>query len=135
MTALEYLDPPADGYRAGACNIGPAEIARRRRTGIVGLATAGVLAIGLLAVGAPPLARLLVGVPLFFGLMGLVQAQLRFCVGFALAGLRNLGSLGAQSKVEDAGARAADRRRALGVGLAVAAAAGVGAVLFALLPL
>ena len=30
MTTLQYLDDAPDGYRAGACNIGPAEIARRR---------------------------------------------------------------------------------------------------------
>ena len=37
------LVPATDGYRPGACNIGPAEIARRRRAGIVGLAAAAVL--------------------------------------------------------------------------------------------
>ena len=38
--------PTADGYRPGVCNIGPAEIARRRRAGHVGaLATVGLLAV------------------------------------------------------------------------------------------
>ena len=55
-----------DGYRAGTCNIGPAEIAMRRRAGhvalgvaivalaVLGLASALIgLAIGLVAVVLP----------------------------------------------------------------------------------
>ena len=41
-------------YQPGTCDIGPAEIARRRRTGHVGvLASIGLLA-ALLALDAPP---------------------------------------------------------------------------------
>ena len=46
-------------YQPGVCNIGPAEIARRRRAGHVGLvATIALFAI-LVLVSAPPLARLI----------------------------------------------------------------------------
>jgi hypothetical protein len=50
-------------YQPGRCNIGPAEIARRRRAGHVGLAATAVLFGGLVAGGAPPLARIIVVLP------------------------------------------------------------------------
>ena len=126
---------PGDSYQAGACNIGPAEIARRRRSGIVGLAVTAALAVALVVADATPIVRLAVAVPLFVGILGLVQARMRFCVGFAMGGLTNFGDLGGQTKVADSAAVRADRRRAMGVTLAVAAVAGVLAVGFALLPL
>lgn len=50
-------------YQPGVCNIGPAEIGRRRRAGHVGIIAAMALLAGLVAIGAPPLARLLVALP------------------------------------------------------------------------
>ena len=135
MTAIQFLDEPSQGYRPGACNIGTAEIARRRRSGILGIAVAAALAAVMVVADAGPLLRLTVGVPLFVGLLGFVQAQLRFCVGFAAAGLRNFGALGAQARVDDRAAQRADLRRAAGITIAVGAVAAVIAVGFALLPL
>ncbi len=51
------------GYRPGVCNIGPAEIARRRRAGHVGLGATVVLLAVLLGLHTPPLVRLLRGPP------------------------------------------------------------------------
>ena len=51
MTIDYAADPP--GYRPGACNIGPEEIARRRRGGLTGVGMAVAIAIGLVAIGAP----------------------------------------------------------------------------------
>jgi len=135
MTAIQYLDQPQGGYQPGACNIGPAEIARRRRAGIVGVAVALVLAVVLILADVAPVLRLAVVAPLFVGILGFVQARLRFCVGFAAAGLRNLGALGDGSKVDDRAARSADLRRAAIVAIAVAAVSGAIAVGFALLPI
>lgn len=135
MTTIQYLDQAGDGYRPGACNIGPAEIARRRRSGIVGFAVAAALAVGLLLVGAAPVMRLIVAAPLFLGILGFVQARMRFCVGFAAMGVRNFGALGGESKIADAAAHRTDLRRATVVTIACAAAAGLIAVGFALLPL
>jgi hypothetical protein len=134
MTAIEFLDDPA-GYRPGACNIGPAEIARRRRAGITGLSVTAALAAGMVLLDAAPVVRLAIAAPLFFGLLGVVQARSRFCVGFAMAGIRNLGALGDQSRVDDTEARAADRRRAMVITGAVGAGSVLIAVAFALLPL
>jgi len=107
-----YVDE-VSSYRAGACNIGPAEIARRRRSGLAGLLTAATLAVLMLIAGTDPVLRWIVAVPLFAGLLGIVQAQLRFCVAYGIAGLRNFGALGAQERVADAAAVRSDRRRAL----------------------
>jgi hypothetical protein len=57
------ISTSGEGYQPGTCNIGPAEIARRRRAGHVGLGAAIVLLAGLVAIGAPPLSRLLVALP------------------------------------------------------------------------
>ena len=119
-------------YRPGVCNIGPEEIARRRRAGHLGVvATLATLAI-LLAVGAPPLARLLLALPAAGAATGYLQAWLKFCAGFGSAGVFNFGQLGGTVKVDDAGARRRDRARsmqifvaALAIGLAVGVVAAV----------
>ncbi|MCU0484148.1 MAG: hypothetical protein MUC54_07790 [Chloroflexi bacterium] len=134
-TPIDMLPlPPTDEYRAGACNIGPAEIARRRGSGIAGVAVAAALAVGLVAVGAPDWSRWLVALPLAGGAAGLLQAHLRFCAAYGLAGLRNFGPLGRASSVADDAARRADRRRALQIGLASAAVGLAGAAVLVALP-
>lgn len=134
MTAIEYLDQPLDGYRAGACNIGPAEIARRRRSGVVGLTIAAALAVLLVVADLESIPRLAIAPPLFVGILGIIQARLRFCVGFAAAGVRNFGALGNGSRIAERTARTADLRRAIGITMAVAVVSGAIAVVFALLP-
>ena len=121
-------------YRAGACNIGPQEIARRRRSGAVGIAIALVLGVVLVAIAAPPVARILVFFPLAGGLISLEQVRRHFCVGFAMAGLRNFGALGRPDKVADAADRAADRRAALVMIAYMSAVAAVITLAFVALP-
>ena len=128
---ISYATGP---YEPGACNIGPAEIARRRRTGIAGVAAALILAAGLFIVGAPPVARIVVALPLLAGAVGLIQARFRFCVGFALAGLRNFGPLGAAERVTDHADHRADLQRAVLVMLAALAIGVGGGVALALPP-
>jgi hypothetical protein len=127
-------DAPTGEYRPGACNIGPAEISRRRRAGVTSLLVAAGLGVILLALDAPAAARLLVALPLAGGAVGLLQAHFRFCAGFGLAGVRNFGDLGSVERVEDAAARRADRSRAIAIFLAGAGIGLAGAVVFALLP-
>lgn len=131
---MEIRSLAADPYRAGACNIGPAEIARRRRAGLLGIAVAVALTAALLALDAPQILRVLVLPPLASGIISLEQARRRFCVGFAMAGLQNFSALGHQTRIEDAAARAQDRRAALVmVGQGTLVAAAISAV-FVLLP-
>jgi ferric-dicitrate binding protein FerR (iron transport regulator) len=122
-------------YRPGVCNIGPREIRRRRRTGHVGLAaTVAILAV-LLAIDAPPVARLLISLPAMISASGYLQAWLKFCAGFASIGIYNFGETGDSVKVVDDAARAADRRRGLQISIASFAVGAAVGVLAALLPL
>jgi hypothetical protein len=106
------------GYRPGVCNIGPDEIRRRQRAGHVGLlATVGALAV-LVAIGAPPLARLVVAIPAAAAASGYLQARLKFCAGFGSVGVFNFGQLGQTEQVVDDDARARDRKRARQIGMA-----------------
>jgi hypothetical protein len=119
-------------YVPGVCNIGPAEIASRRRSGHVGMIAALVLLVLLVAVGAPPISRLLIALPVAVGASGYLQARLRFCAGFGTAGVFNFGDRGTTQVVADAGARWKDRVKALqisGAAFAIGIAAGIVAVL------
>ena len=104
-----------DAYVPGVCNIGEYEIARRRRSGLVGIGVAVAIAAVTLAVAAPPVVRFVaVLLALTAGLSTYLQARRRFCVGFAAAGVENLGpDRGSVRRIGDAEARAADRRTAL----------------------
>ena len=130
---IEYANDQGS-YRAGACNIGPAEIARRRRGGIAAVGIALALAVVLVAIGAPWWTRLIVFAPLAGGLISLEQVRRHFCVGFAMAGIRNFGALGSPDKVADATDRSADRRSALILTGYMSAIAAMISVVVVLLP-
>lgn len=121
-------------YVPGVCNIGPAEIARRRRAGHVGLAVGLVVLVGLVATGAPPWARLVVALPIAAAASGYLQARLRFCAGFGSRGIFNFGELGHTEDVVDPVAQAADRARARAIILASLAIGVFAAVAAFLLP-
>ena len=121
--AVTPLLPPLSGdagteYQPGVCNIGPAEISRRRRAGHVGLLATLVLFGILVALHAPVLARFLVALPAAAAATGYLQAALKFCAGFASRGIFNFGQLGATEQVADPVARSRDRRRAKEIFLA-----------------
>jgi hypothetical protein len=122
----------ATAYEPGVCNIGPEEIARRRRAGHVGLfATIGLLAAFLL-LDTHPLARLAVIVPATISASGYLQAHLKFCAGYGHLGVFNLGPLGDTTTVTDTDAVARDRRRARQISLgslAIGVGVGIAAVL------
>jgi hypothetical protein len=108
--------PAQAEYRAGTCNIGPAEIARRRRTGHVGLAVTVALLAVLLWLDAPTWTRLILVVPAAVGAAGYLQAHFRFCADYGWRGVFNVGERaghGRTTAVADAAARRADRRRAM----------------------
>jgi len=108
---------PAD-YQPGVCNIGPAEIARRRRAGHTGLLAAIGLFVALLAFAAPDWTRFLVAIPAIGAASGYLQAHLRFCAGFGAAGVFNLGELGPTERVANDADRGRDRMRAFQIGFA-----------------
>lgn len=135
MGIMQYIDTGTSSYQPGVCNIGPAEIRRRRQIGYLGLAGAVALAILLLAVDAPTWTRLALAIPVAGALEGFIQARERFCAGFAMAGVQNFGELGTQTTIEDAEAVAADRRKAMRIHATAIAGGLIAGVTFALLPL
>lgn len=129
---------PAGGtgqYVPGVCNIGRAEIARRRAFGHLGLAVTVVL-LGLpVAVHAPAWTRLILFVTAGGSASGYLQARLRFCANFGSRGVYNFDHLGTENRVASAEDRARDRRRSLEIGLASGAIGLVVAVAAFFLPL
>ncbi len=125
-------ETPATAYRPGVCNIGPAEIARRRQAGHIGLVVTVFLFVALVALGSSPLLRVIVALPAAGAASGYLQAWLKFCAGFGSRGVFNFGALGGTDQVLGADARRRDRRRANQIGLAsllVGVAVAVAAVL------
>jgi len=100
---------PGPGPR---CNIGPAEIQRRRWVAGALTVAAVAVAVVLLATGVPQLSRLILW-PIAAGAgISWLQVVNRFCVRFGIGGLENFGAMGEERQV----ARrqlAEDRRRAL----------------------
>lgn len=122
-------------YVPGRCNIGPAEIGRRRMVGHVGLAATiiGFALLGLLPISA--LWRLLLFFPASVSASGYLQAALHFCAGFGSRGIFNFGPLGEQRAVVDAEALRQDRRTSARISLASGLIGVVVAVVAVLLPI
>jgi hypothetical protein len=114
-------------YIPGVCNIGPAEIRRRRSSGIAAGVAAAALLVATTVTGAPKALRLLTVLPATGAAFGFLQAAEHFCAGFALRGVFNFGETGSTDTVEQAEFRAEDRRtakRLLARSLAIGAAVG-----------
>jgi hypothetical protein len=105
-------------YIPGVCNIGPAEIRKRRQAGWFGLGATILLwaAFAIFRVSAPW--RLFLFLPAALGATGFLQAALHFCAGFGMRGIFNFGSeVGKTETVEQAEFRLKDRRKANLIGL------------------
>jgi hypothetical protein len=105
-------------YIPGVCNIGPAEIRRRRQGGWIGVGVT-IAAWALLAVFRVPFPwRLLLFFPAMIGASGFLQAALHFCAGFGTRGVFNFGPVvGATQTVEQAEFRRKDQRKVRMIGL------------------
>jgi hypothetical protein len=101
----------------------------------LGTVSSAALAVVLVTVDAPGWTRLALAAPVAIAASGFLQAHLRFCAGFGMAGIMNFGKVGAAVRVEDAEARAADRRRSWQINAASAACGLAAGVIFALLPI
>ena len=135
MSTVQDLNPlNITTYEPGFCNIGPAEIARRRLVGWIGLVV-GVAILGLLlVVGAPALVRLVLVLPAGMSAEGFLQAHFHFCAGFAARGVYNFGDVGSVERIVAAADRARDRRRAMAINLASLGVGIVVAIVAFLLP-
>ena len=99
------------GLPAERCNIGPAEIARRRRIAIVLSVASIALAVALVASGVPHLFRALLWPVAAGAAVSWFQVRRRFCIRFGAAGVENLGPIGSTTPVDRPLAEQ-DRRRA-----------------------
>jgi hypothetical protein len=118
-----------DQYLPGSCNIGPAEIALRRRAGHAGLVVTAALGAALLRSDLPRAWRLTLAVPAAGAASGYLQAHARFCADFGWRGVYNFDRRGQEQPV--AGDNAQDRRKAMRIA-AASAAIGVGVALVAM---
>jgi hypothetical protein len=94
------------------CNIGPAEIRRRRGIALALTVATMLVAAALLALGAPHLARLAVWPLAAAAGVTWLQVVRRFCVRFGVGGLENFGAVGEGRQVARHQLEA-DRRRAI----------------------
>jgi hypothetical protein len=121
-----------DQYIPGTCNIGPEEVALRRRAGHVGLGVTAALATALLRFRLHPAWRLALAQPAAGAASGYLQARQRFCANFGWRGVYNFDSRGHKQPVAAAHTQEEDRRRALQI-TAASAAIGLGVALASML--
>src|SRR4029453_15311817 len=120
--------PMTDQYIPGTCNIGPEEIALRRRAGHVGLAVTAALGAALLRSDLHPAWRLTLAFPAAGAASGYLQARQRFCANYGFRGLYNFERRGHEQPVPLSGAQAEARRRSIQIA-ASSAAIGLGVAL------
>ena len=100
-------------YIPGICNIGPAEIKRRRQSGWLGLGATILLWAAFLVFHVPAPWRLFLFFPAAMSATGFLQAALHFCAGFGSRGVFNFGpEVGKTETVEQVEFRQKDQRKA-----------------------
>jgi hypothetical protein len=102
-----------DGYISGVCNIGPAEIRRRRIVMWLGVLLSLVTLASFGQSKTSGIDRLSIALPAFVFSIGFVQSRKKFCLAFGFMGAFNFGKVGAITKVLTPEQRTADRKTAL----------------------
>jgi hypothetical protein len=101
-------------YIPGVCNIGSAEINRRRQAGWSGLGITILLWAAFFYFNIPAPWRLLLFFPATMSAEGFLQAAFHFCAAFGTLGVFNFGiQVGKTESVEQAEYRRKDRQMAL----------------------
>ena len=101
-------------YQPGVCNIGLAEIARRRQAGYIGAAVAIVLLALLVVLNTSNIWRLLLFIPVTVSAEGFLQAYFKFCAAYGFKGVYNLVKPVRQTEsIQNAEFRKKDRLKAL----------------------
>ena len=109
---MASLGGPPSGIEMG-CNIGPAHRRRRLISGFIMIQLTIIGFAILLAAGAEPWQRALIGIPLWAGLVWIGQFQQRICIYFVFAGISD-PALGISSEqLQSAAYRRAVRSRTL----------------------
>lgn len=121
-------------YIPGTCNIGKAEVAKRRNSAISSTIIALLIAgIELVKHYEKPW-RLVVFLPLVSAAIGFQQWRSKFCVNFGLRGIFNFKDLGELASVEMEEMRKMDRNRAIKMIVTGIIIAAVLTLLFYLVP-
>ena len=101
-------------YQPGTCNIGSAEIAKRKQTGWIGVGATVVLGLALVSFHVPAVWRLSLFAPAFLAATGFLQGFMHFCAAFGMRGVFNFGpQVGKTEQVEQAEYRRKDKQKAL----------------------
>jgi len=100
-------------YQPGVCNIGGAEVQRRKQVAQLGSVLFLAYAIFAFYTEASSALTAFAMIPAMLGAVGYVQSKKKFCFAFGLLGTFNFGELGKLSKVAGPEAIAADRALAL----------------------
>jgi multisubunit Na+/H+ antiporter MnhC subunit len=106
-------DNSGDQYISGVCNIGPAEIRRRRIVMWLGVLLSLVTLASFAQNNSSRMDRISIALPAFVFSIGFVQSRKKFCLAFGFMGAFNFGKVGAITKVLTPEQRAADRKTAL----------------------
>ena len=120
-------------YLAGACNIGPAEIKRRRQGALIGAILFAFTTLLFVITNAPTSTRLLVFIPALLFTVGIIQSRRKFCVAYGFLGVFSFEKLGATRKITMNQDLKADRKYAIKLLLQSVFAAAVLTTLVALI--
>ena len=100
-------------YQPGVCNIGGAELTRRKQVSLFGGVAYLLLSLIALLLDFSQTLRAMVFIPAIIFAVGYIQSRKKFCLAFGLMGTFNFSELGQISKVASPEAIAADRKLAL----------------------
>lgn len=120
-------------YISGACNIGPAEIKRRKQGAVIGGIAFLLTALLLISTNTSTSARLIAFLPALLFTVGLIQSRRKFCVAYGFLGVFSLAKLGATTKISINQDLKADRSYAIKLLLQSVLAAAVLTALVALI--
>lgn len=86
-------------YQAGVCNIGPAEIKRRRQGALVGAILFAITSLLFVITNASTSARLITFIPALLFAVGIIQSRRKFCVAYGFMGVFSFEKIGATKKI------------------------------------
>ena len=100
-------------YQPGVCNIGGAEVLRRKRVAQIGSILFIAYAIFAFYTDVQSSSAVFSFIPAMLAAVGFIQSRRKFCFAFGLLGTFNFVELGKLSKVASPADIAADRKVAL----------------------
>ena len=112
-------------YIPGSCNIGTAEVRRRKNFAILGSVFSVSSYLLLIFIQPPREVRLFIFLPLLLTTLGWLQVRRGFCLAFGIGGAFNFGNLGDATRIHRAVDRAADRKMVIKLAGQAALVAGI----------